>query len=234
MIDIKIYRGSEHSADISQLKIQRDWMNNSNFQDIYLCPPITSSNNIGWGISFPEDISFMWNGIEDDTQNNVKILSGEKYAYCMRERIIRFKTNLTFRTTKDYTLCQGSVPNFFYEDFMPLSVTLSTSFFKGDLQPAIRVNTSNKIITIPANTQIFSVLPINLKMLDKTNIKIYNANNAQLDSIVNSEKYEKLSKINNENRKFLNFYKNGVDENGNQIGEHQVKKLNLYVEETGL
>jgi hypothetical protein len=229
-IDIKIYKGS-NPANISQLKMKRDWMNLDGMSHIYNCPPITTANVIGWGISFPEDISFIWDGEHDPQKKNVTMLSGEKYAYCMLGQIIRFKTDLMFKTTNDYTMCQMPVPNFDYKDFTPMSISISSSFFKGDLQPAIRAITPNKVIIIPANTQIFSVLPIDLAMLNKTEIQIIDSSKIPSKDLSYSKEYEDFTYGKIESKSWAGLYKKGLDENNEPIGNHQVKKLELYVRE---
>ena len=66
---------------IEPLSIKREWMDNTFDAHAYKCFPVGLTNQLGWGISFPEDISFIWDGINNADPNHIKILSGEKYAF---------------------------------------------------------------------------------------------------------------------------------------------------------
>ena len=75
---IKAYM-EDKSVILEPLKVKRKWFDESNNKIAYRCLSIASANVIGWGLAFPEDISFIWDGETSDFKNHVKILSGEKY-----------------------------------------------------------------------------------------------------------------------------------------------------------
>ena len=57
---VKIYKTEDIHTNISPLGVHRDWMKEND--PAYHCFPVTLTNKFGYGISFPEDISFVWHG----------------------------------------------------------------------------------------------------------------------------------------------------------------------------
>ena len=84
MHKIDAYQIQPDLGIVKPLTIKRDWMDNTWESHAYKCFPVGLTNQLGWSISFPEDISFIWDGINDSNAEHVKILSGEKYAYAGR------------------------------------------------------------------------------------------------------------------------------------------------------
>jgi len=80
MKKINVYTGSNEYGKLDQLPLQRDWMDTTFDRHAYQCFPVSLSNRLGWGISYPEDITFIWDGVNDSTDKHVKVLSGEVYA----------------------------------------------------------------------------------------------------------------------------------------------------------
>jgi hypothetical protein len=98
-------------------------MDNTYDRHAYNCFPITLTNGLGWGISFPEDISFIWDGVFDSTSEHIKILSGEKYVSTSRgQATVSFDTGLLFRTDEDTSLLTMPVPN----QFIPGATAFTT------------------------------------------------------------------------------------------------------------
>ena len=63
-----IISGNLLSAAHEQFKIKagevkRNWMDETEEKHAYRCFPLALTNQLGWSISFPEDITFMWDGI---------------------------------------------------------------------------------------------------------------------------------------------------------------------------
>ena len=163
---------------IEPLSIKRDWMD-KNKETAYKCFPVSSANVIGWGISFPEDISFIWdgeygNGEDDFFDNHVKILSGEKYIRVNSSNVtITFVTGISFQTDEDVSLLVSPIPNQFIDGIQGYSAIFSTSFYKDEIQSVYKILYPNKIITIKANTQIASILPISLTKLNNSTLEIF-------------------------------------------------------------
>ena len=159
MTKVFVYTSGQ-MAKIDQLPLHRDWMDTTFDRHAYHCFPVSLSNRLGWGISFPEDITFIWDGINDSTGDHVKILSGSKYAHPNRgNRTISFYTDITFfeENGKNITLLTMPVPNQFIRGAQCMTTLLSTSVLASDLPIAWMITEPNIEITISANTPIASL-----------------------------------------------------------------------------
>ena len=228
MKNITAYKVSKNHAIIEPLSIKRDWMDDTWNSHAYHCFPISLTNQMGWGLSFPEDISFIWDGISDSSPEHVKILKGSKYAYSGRANAtVSFHTGIKFLTNNNTSLVQFPVPNNFNYGFMPFSATISTSFFDGELPCAIRVTVANEEIIIKANTPIVSILPIDLLELQDSSINF--KDEIDFKNQIDYLEYSKSIQDYNSQGKWSNFYRNATDHKGNTIGIHQVKKFNFKI-----
>lgn len=231
MYNILVKKTNSNAANISQLQAKRDWMENTVDRHAYNCFPVTLTNTLGWGISFPKDISFIWDGISDTNPDHIKILNGEEYCSTSRANgTISFKTGLTFKTDENISLLHMPVPNMFYEGAQAFTTLMSTSFFTGELPSVWRITQPNKIITIKANSPIAAIIPISLTDLQNSKISITK------NEIHNAPKYTYEQHMNEVDRitrsgKWTNFYRDAVDPLGNKIGNHEVKGIRLHVEE---
>lgn len=226
MYDILVYKKTEDAANISQLSVKRKWMDDTVDAHAYVCFPVTLANSLGWAISYPEDISFIWDGISDTSGHHVTILSGNKYCYTERANAtISFKTGLVFRTNENTSLLQMPVPNLFTDKYESFTTLISTSFYQGELPCALRILKPNEIITIKANTPISSILPISLSEIQNSSISYSGI------EILNTNNYdEKIDKPKKMQRGFWsNSYRDGTDINGNKLGNHEVKSIKLKV-----
>jgi len=229
MPEIKAYQIREGYADISQLSAKRDWMDETWEAHAYKCFPISLTNQLGWGISFPEDITFIWDGISDSSAEHVKILAGEKYAYAERgNSTVSFNTGIMFKTESNYSLLTMPVPNYLRDGIQPFTTLISSSFFRGELPCALRITRPNIEITIKANTPIFSILPINLEDLQDSKINFEEISSLPPKSF-NSNEYANFVYEINRTGKWTNFYRDALDHLGNSIGKHQVKAIRLKV-----
>lgn len=219
----------EGYGEIAQLSIKRDWMDETWKSHAYHCFPVSLTNQLGWGISFPEDIVFIWDGISDSTQDHVKILKGEKYAYSGRgNATVSFNTGLRFITDPEVTLLQMPVPNYLRPGVTPFTTLISTSFFQGELPVAWRITEPNKEITIKANTPIISIFPIDLNSLQNSEI-VFEDLSLMPQAMESPEEYGNTVYEINRSGKWTDFYRNGVDHKGNKVGVHQVKSIKLNV-----
>ena len=219
----------EGYGKVAQLSIKRDWMDETWKSHAYHCFPVSLTNQLGWGISFPEDIVFIWDGISDSTQDHVKILKGEKYAYSGRgNATVSFNTGLRFITDPEVTLLQMPVPNYLRPGVTPFTTLISTSFFQGELPVAWRITEPNKEITIKANTPIISIFPIDLNSLQNSEI-VFEDLSLMPQTMESPEEYGNTVYEINRSGKWTDFYRNGVDHKGNKVGVHQVKSIKLNV-----
>lgn len=231
MYKIIAYRVGENPANINPLSVKRKWMDDTWNSHAYHCFPVSLTNQLGWGISFPEDISFIWDGISDSSSEHVKVLEGHKYVYTGRANgTISFHTGIRFLTDKNISMFQGPVPNSFIDGVQAFSSIISTSFFDGELPCAMMINKPNVKITISAGTPIVSLMPIDLSKIQDSKIEFDDLKNAPPLNIDVKEYSKEISLI-NKMGKWSNFYRNATDHLGNKIGEHQVKSIKLHVKD---
>ena len=227
---IKAYKTKEGFAEINTLPVKRDWMEATWQKHAYHCFPVTLTNTMGWYLSFPEDITFIWDGISNFDPSHVKILKGDKYAYAGRANgTVSFNTGIKFKTEKDVTLLTMPAPNFFIDGASCFTTLISTSFFRADLPVAWMVTSPNKEITIPAGHPICSIIPINLG--DLNNSEMHIGYEPKEEEVSQKELYEYSMAVHEINKKFSwsDFYRDGVDHKGKALGDHEIKALKLKV-----
>lgn len=227
MTSFQVHRVRQDSAEVKQLSIKRDWMDETFDRHAYHCFPVTLTNGLGWGISFPEDISFVWDGVFDSTPDHVKILKGEKYVSTGRgQATVSFNTGLLFRTDENTSLLTMPVPNQFIPGATPFTTLISTSFYRGELPIAWMLTTPNLEITIPAGTPIASVIPISLSELQNKELLV-------VDSPPVAEFFEPMvgySEVASEASKsgtWAHLYRDAVTASGTPMGKHEVKAIKL-------
>jgi len=214
-------------ANLSPLSIKREWMDETWNAHAYHCFPVGLTNQLGWGISFPEDITFIWDGINDSTPDHVKVLAGEKYVSTGRANAtISFNTGISFETNDNVSLLSMPVPNYPRDGITPFSTIMSTSFYNEDLPCAWMITRPNIEITISANTPIIAILPINLEELQGSEIQILPMSQKKAQQTNMIEYSNEIYEI-NRTGKWTDFYRNAVDHKGNKLGQHQVKSIKL-------
>jgi len=227
MYKIKAYEYDETNTSISQLTIKREWMDNTQNKHAYNCFPVSLANTLGWGISFPEDISFIWDGVSDSYPGHVKFLSGEKYCDASRgSGTISLKCNIILETEPNTTILTMPVPNQFIEGVQAFTTLVSTSFYPGTIPIVLKIMKPMQVITIKAGTPVVSVLPISLSQINDSELLIMD-NDSHKEFLYDG--YEYGNAINEITRtgKWSGFYRNGTDHKGNKIGSHELKKINL-------
>jgi hypothetical protein len=229
MFELDVYKVRKDTALIEPLSVKRDWMDETFDAHAYKCFPVSLTNGLGWGLSFPEDITFIWDGISDSTPDHVKILQGEKYAYTTRANAtVSFNTGLMIRTKENVSTLQMPVPNYLRDGVQPFTTIISTSFFKGELPCAWRITRPNTEITIKAGTPIISILPISLTDLNNSEAIMKDMSDLS-PNFFPTEEYSKIVYEINKSGKWSNFYRDAVDHLGKSIGSHEVKALRLKV-----
>jgi hypothetical protein len=229
MPQIKVLRADigEGIAEIRQLPVSRDWMDATGEKHAYHCFPMSLTNRMGWGISFPEDITFIWDGISNSSSDHVTILSGSQYCSTNRgNATISFNTNLHFKTDEDTTTLVMPVPNQFIDGAQCFTALISTSFLNAALPIAWRITRPNVEITIPAGTPVASVIPISLNTLETYELLLEDANFTQGDWQAMAE-YGNAAHQYTLRGEWSNFYKNATDQNHKKIGSHEVRNINL-------
>ena len=221
------YADKENSANISQIQIKRDWMEDTYDRHAYNCFPVNLTNSLGWGISFPEDITFIWDGISDSSHSHVKIIEGEKWCHPFRSNAtISFKTGITIKTDDNVTTLVIPVPNQFIDGAQCFTTFISTSFFIGEMQIAWRITKPNVPITIKAGTPVCSIIPVSLSQLNNSELHIKNLSEIPPLNFNGEEYGVESQKIANSGN-WTHFYRNATDHKGNSLGKHEIKTLRL-------
>lgn len=232
MKKVNVYTGSNEYGKLDQLPLQRDWMDHTFDRHAYQCFPVSLSNRLGWGISYPEDITFIWDGINDSTDKHVKVLQGEKYTHPGRgNRTISFYTDLTFDFGETTSLLTMPVPNQFIRGAQCMTTIISPSALQGELPIAWMITEPNIEITIPAGTPIAAVLPISLTDIQDYEVSVYNQRPPYEDYAwknrmrMRGEKSQELNMAG----EWTHFYRDAVDHNGDPQGAHEAKKIIMKV-----
>ena len=232
MYRIYAERVSENSANISQMPVKRWWMDDTYDKHAYQCFPLALTNRLGWAVSFPEDISFIWDGISDSSPDHIKVLSGNKYVGLQRANAtVSFNIGIRFTTENNVTLLTMPPSNYFVDGATCFTTLISTSFFDGPLPIVYRVTQPNKVITIKANTPICTILPISLSELQNSEV-VFEINEKKKDTVLEINDSASVYEIRDNilsSGKWTNFYKNGLNWLGKKVGDHEVKSINLKV-----
>lgn len=228
MYSISAYKFFE-GANISQSPVKRDWMENTYDRHAYNCFPVTLTNSLGWSISFPEEISFVWDGISDSSPDHVKILSGEKFVSTRRANgTISFNAGIGFKTSDNLSMLCMPCPNLFFRGAQCFTTLISTSFFNGDFPIVWKITEPMIKITIPANTPVANIIPISLTGLQNSEINFEKIENIKLENCPEQFAISKRQEIISKGE-WTNFYRDAVDACGNNIGSHEVKSIKLKV-----
>lgn len=230
---LTVYRLNDNSGNIDQLPMKRDWMDSTYERHAYQCFPMSLSNRLGWGISFPEDIIFIWDGINDSTPDHVKIISGEKYVHTNRgNRTISFNTGIYFESKKNVSLLTMPVPNQFIDGAQCMTTVLSTSVMENDFPIAWMVTRPNVEIVIPAGTPIAAIVPISINDIQSHEVILKNGVPDKWSTQGWNERMQGRAKVSQEKNsvgEWTHFYRDAVDHTGLSVGEHEVKKVLLKV-----
>jgi hypothetical protein len=231
LISIDVFKEHQKSANIAPLEVTREWMDKTNDAHAYKCFPVSLSNCMGWGISFPEEISFIWDGISDSSDSHVKILKGNNYCSANRgNATISFNTGLIIKTPKGVSMVHMPVPNGFIDGAQAFTTVISTSFYDQVFPAAWKITRPNVEIVIPANTPIIALLPLSLQSIKDFEVNLYKANfpdSYYKDQKEHAKKYMEISM----SGKFTNFYRDAVNYKNEKIGEHEIKSFKLQVKD---
>jgi hypothetical protein len=226
---IKCYKKTQKTLNIAPMSIKREWMDETPQGHAYRCHPVTSANVIGWNISCPVDVRFIWNGINDTSAKNVKILEGDEFTQTGRgQSTVSFNTRFMLRTENNMSVFTINPQNYFNPDIEVVSSLISTSFLDTDFPLAIKCKTANKEIIIKAGTPIATIIPISLTSLQDGSIEIVNFQNTEEYSEKLKSYGEAAQKI-NQKGEWTDWYRNAVNEKGESIGSHEIKNLKLSV-----
>jgi hypothetical protein len=160
MYNITVEKAQGSIFDIIPMSIKRDWMDATAENHAYRCFPVTQANVIGWSLTCTEDISFLWDGVNDQTDSHVEIFSPEGSYSGRGQSSVSLNTGLVFRTDQNISIFTITPVNYFSDEFETMSSLISTSFYDNPLPLAIRAKAPNKRVTIKAGTPIATIIPI--------------------------------------------------------------------------
>lgn len=223
-----VQKTKTNTAKIEQLPGARGWMDDTPEKHAYMCFPLTLTNRLGWGISFPKDIRFIWDGITDTTPDHIKILEGEEFVGTVRgNATISFYTGLFFRTDRNTSTLVMPVPNQFIRGAHCYTTLISTSFYLPELPIAWRITEPNIEIHIPAGTPIASVLPISIgKLQEEYNLELIEEP-MPFSYWEEVKKYGDEVEIRNGVGDWSKMYRDALNYRGEKIGTHETKNIKL-------
>jgi hypothetical protein len=212
MYNFDVYELPGPTAILEPLPTKRQWATDLPYPHAYKCFPMTLANQMGYGISFPDDIILEWDGNMNVLPSSVKVTSGHKWVNMDRGwGTVSFNTGLVFKTDEDVSMLSYPVPNLFVEGFQLFTTLISTSFFESPWQVAGQITRSNYKIVLPARTPVSAVKPFEELEYNKNTGYEYHKYNAMM---------QKLGKT-------TGNYRNGVNHKGVVYGKHEVKSIKL-------
>jgi hypothetical protein len=215
-------------ANLDQLTARRDWMDETADKHAYMCFPLNLTNRLGWGISFPEDLRFVWDGVTDTTPDHVTILEGHQFLNTGRgNATISFTTGLRFISDEKTSMMAMPVPNLFVRGAQCYTTLISTSFYIHMLPLAWRLTEPNVEIHIPAGTPIAAVLPISLTDLQESYEMEIIEGLPEQEYWQEVRKYGDIQEIKNGVGDWSKMYRDAVDYRGDSVGEHETKSIKL-------
>jgi hypothetical protein len=229
MFNISVEKTQGCLFEIKPMSIKRDWMDETSEGHAYRCFPVTQSNVVGWSLSCVKDIEFIWDGVNDQSQDRVEIFSPEG-AYSGRgQSSVSLNTGLIFRTDSDVSILSINPVNYFSNDFETMSSLISTSFYDNPLPLAIKAKSANKRVVIKAGTPVATIIPISLSNLNNTNIQIIDYKDYDRKRVDANIAYGEAAQKINSSGQWTDWYRNAVNEKGESLGLHEVKALKLSV-----
>lgn len=228
MRQVKVTRLFPDAANVEALGARRDWMDETPEKHAYMCFPLNLTNRLGWGISYPEDITFIWDGITDTSPDHVKILSGHKYVSNTRGNAsLSFTTGLRFETDQNTSMLSMPVPNIFTRGAQCYTALISTSFYMHSFPLAWRITEPNIEITIPANTPVAAVFPLSVGSLQDDYELCISSDPPSQEYWDEVRKYGDAAEIKNGVGDWSKMYRDAVDYRGDSVGEHETKSIKL-------
>jgi hypothetical protein len=230
MLKISVEKTIDSKINILPMSIKRNWMEETSEKHAYRCFPVTQANMIGWSLSCSKDIRFIWNGINNQSGDNVQILEGNDFCYTGRgQSTLSFNTGVIFKTEENISLFTINPVNYFSDDFETMASLMSTSFYDNPIPLAIKARSANKEILIKAGTPLATIIPISLTSIDNTSIEInkYKDKNRRRERRTFS--YGEAAQEINKEGKWTDWYRDAVNEKGESLGKHEVKALRLSV-----
>ena len=232
MLNISVEKMNGSTFNISPMSIKRDWMDATSEGHAYRCFPVTQSNVIGWSLSCNQDIEFIWDGINDQTQDHIQIIKAPEGSYGGRgQSSVSVNTGLIFRTPDNLSIFTINPVNYFSNDFETMSNLISTSFYDNPLPLAIKAKKAGEKVIIKADTPLATIIPISLSELNNSSIEIVDYNDPDRKRIDANIAYGEAAQVVNSSGQWTDWYRDAVNEKGDSVGSHEIKVLRLSVKD---
>jgi hypothetical protein len=230
MLNISVEKMNGSAFTIAPMSIKRDWMDETSEGHAYRCFPVTQSNVVGWSLSCNEDIEFIWDGVNDQTQDHIEIIKAPEGSYGGRgQSSVSMNTGLIFRTSDDVSIFTINPVNYFNNDFETMSNLMSTSFYDNPLPLAIKAKKAGEKVIIKANSPLATIIPISLSALNNSSIEIFDYQDPDRKRIDANIAYGNAAQQVNSSGAWTDWYRDAVNEKGESVGSHEVKVLRLSV-----
>jgi hypothetical protein len=232
MLNISVEKMHGSFFSLAPMSIKRDWMDETSEGHAYRCFPVTQSNVVGWSLFCTTDIEFIWDGINDQSQDHIEILQAPPGAYGGRgQSSISLHTGLVFRTDENVSIFTINPVNYFSNEFETMSNLMSTSFYDNPLPLAIKAKSANKNIIIKAGTPLATIVPISLSDLNNSSVNIVDYKDENKKRMESNVSYGEAAQVVNSSGQWTDWYRDAVNEKGESMGKHEVKVLRLYVQD---
>ena len=221
---------------IEPASIRREWMDKTYNKLAYKCTPLLDAMSNGWEIKLPQDVVVKWNGIseglEGENPHNISIISGEFYKGMKIASTdtgvgaVTFIFGLVAETDDDHYLTISGPPNYIFNDAQPLTGLLrSNRFMDHPLQITWKINTANKEILFPKGMPICFISIHKKNTTEMTDVEIKPSDKEKRTrfdkyTLMRSQYFE-----DNGQYEWPQFYKNGIDENGNKVDKSITKRV---------
>lgn len=235
---IKIYK-ENYDIDfpiVKQGKLKRNFFDKTESGTAYNCPPMSVVNTHGWEFLLPQDVSVIWDGVEDDNMGHTQILSGEMYngeqlvSTDSGMGTVTFFFNCFLETDKDHYCILQQSPNTEYLDVYPLSAIWRSDYFK--YHPVFfcwKITTPNKEIVFKKGTPVMFMMNYPIGLLESTDITFEKADEGFIETFKKYVRKRAEFFVKNPQteypRKNTNFYRDGIGPNDEKFLDKKFKPI---------
>jgi hypothetical protein len=203
---------------IRQGRQKRNYLNETYSSHGYHCKPMTIANVSGWEFLLPQDVTIIWDGINDSSSDHIKIIEGEYYngkkivATHTGNGMLTFLSNICIETDKNHFIFLDGPPNYFFEGAMPVKVAIRSDYFNyGENFFCWKITQANKEITFKKGMPFMFLLNFPINLLENTTIQIkdFKSNKELINKNDNYIKMKSTFEKENQN-KWSHFYRDGI------------------------
>jgi hypothetical protein len=195
---------------------------------------MTNANVSGWDFVLPQDVTVIWDGINDSSPEHIKIIDGQYFNGIELVRtttsngMVTFNLGVTIETDKNhYSILKGS-PNYFFNDAVAVEVIIRSDYYNF-IENFIcwKMITPNKPITFKKGMPIAFLLNYPIELLQETSINFdsINDNQEKLDQINEYSKLKEHAGANLSDWEWTHSYKKGLTSKENQVKVNLKPKL---------